>query len=164
LVLADPGPTTFQHLYGPIVADRDPAGYPLSMFAPFREQALLFRERGELPNYRIFWARGSIHPFMATSLLQHNCETPSPHASYSGDLRAASTLTDPFERYLNDTVDKSDGPDNGLFDGEIADVVVGGLGMLDTKYLLYTRADTVRSVDLPEPTPILVCPRIAGLA
>ena len=156
IILADLGPTTFQHLYIPSDVAR------ATNFQEFDDQAQSFFDKGELPNYRLFWARGEVHPYFAYGRLLFSGQTPLPHGFHPGDLLTVFDFVNPFERFLSIRLNalSADEDLGSMVDWEL---ISTGIKMLNIKYLLATQGNqkSLKIVDFPTHSPILVSSHIA---
>ena len=155
-IMADLGPTTFQHPFIPTDASR------ATSFQEFKDQAQLFLEKGELPNYRLFWARGEVHPYFAYGRLLFSGQTPLPHGFHPGDLLTVFDFVNPLERFLSTRLsDLSNDADlSSMADWKL---ISSGLKMLNAKYIIATQGDkkTLKIIEFAPNSPILVAPHIA---
>lgn len=162
-IVADLGPATFQHPYMP--PGKDPLGYPASLYESFGDLARPYRDQGELPGYRIFWALGDTHPFLALGWLHAKTHTPLPHGIQAGELQAAAAFVAPLERYLSKVLGEASADQlSALLSG--FPFMANALVLLNVKYLLLTRADhTLASPGNIFPnTPVLAFPRALGIS
>ena len=137
IVVADLGPTTFQHCYrDPQTADA--TGTPLSFYAPLKADAATYAERGELPEYRVMWSRGGLYRFLATGLYYHT-DTAVPDGPHPGELRAVFDFVRPFEGLMSAAMSQVDRRD--LSQVHIDYPVYAGLYLLNVRYLLVHRED-----------------------
>jgi len=156
LLLVDLGPTTFQHPYTPSQEEG-------VQFSEFKKKARAFRQTGQLPNYRLFWAHGGTYTFFANGFLPFSSQTPTPHGLLNGDLKTMADFADPLERYISFRLkDLKSG--FHLSSLENWEEILGGLRMLNIRHLLGTpdRGNDIHVFDLPGNTPILVSPQAAN--
>ena len=161
-ILADLGPTTFQHPYRD--SQRTPTGHDPALFRQFREAAEPFHRRGELPDYRIMWSRGETHASLAVSLLQVLTATPTIDATHPGNLRTLFWFIKPFERFADGTLAGLKGnPD--LLSLPNFDFVRAGSRLLNVRHLLASQPDgRIRTLSAPAAGgPLLVSHRITGV-
>lgn len=161
LVVADLGPTTFQHPYSDPDSPIDAANVSFEFYESVFSQSRAYEERGELPGYRVVWATSDIYRFHRTSLLYFNTRTPVPDGPHPGELHSVFQFVRPFMRL----VDMSIAPDLAA-DGSQLNVnptVYEGLTLLNVRYLL-ARAASGRTLglQLPDPSPIHVSARLSS--
>jgi hypothetical protein len=159
-MLADLGPTTFQHPC--MSADNDPLGYSQAVYERIGKLGRPFADQGQLPNYRALWALGPTHPFLGLGWLYHRGLTPLAQGFQAAELPAAVEQIGPFSRYVAEVWKNASGAE--LPNLPDYPFVARSLAALNVRFLLYTRADH----DLAWPagqfphTPVLVSARAKG--
>ena len=155
VLLADLGPTTFQQPYVAEGLSR------IISYDRFREWTRPYEERGELPNYRLFWARGDMHYYLAYGQLQVEARTPLPHGYHPGELLSVSVFVNPLERFLSETLGMMPDADEPTL-MRLNKTFTDAMGMLnDRGFLLTSRDHALKVLDWNGVnSPILVSSRI----
>jgi hypothetical protein len=155
-VVMDLGGTTFQQ---PFVAEE------LSRLIPyekFRELARPYQERGELPDYRLFWARGDIYFYLGFGQIQVEGQTPFPHGYHPGELRTVAEFTHPLERFFSTVMRQLPAGDEEMV-GRLNDIFYDSMGMLNVGLFLLSHDEkTTKALNLSaSSSPVLVSARVA---
>lgn len=159
VVVADLGPTTFQHAYTDADGLTDPSGVAFDFYESIREHARVFESRGEIPPYRAVWVRAAMHRFMATGLLYTNTHTPVPDGPHPGELVAIFRYVRPFERLVNTAI--ADAVSQQTRQLHLDATLYAGMALLNVRYLLArSESGTTLGLELPDPSPIHVSSRL----
>ena len=156
LVLLDLGPTTFQHPYLP-AGGSGPAQGDAERSNLLRDDAGALPDN-QIPDDRVFWPFGDIHPYLAIGKLYFITHTPAPFAPHPGDVRAASAFVEPLERYISAALTGSGRTDWEAVVDENKEIL-RALKLLNVRYLLCAGSDDL--VQIRHASPVLVSPRIA---
>lgn len=157
LIVADLGPTTFQHLFRSSQTSVDSAGIASEFFEGFRARARDFEQQGLLPNYRAFWARPDL---LAPGLFYYSTTTPSPDGPHPGELPAVFRFVRPFERLVDVSTASRLTTSAGQLDVDAT--IYAGLSLLNARFLLSrSTAGQALGLELPHPSPIHVSSRLS---
>jgi len=159
VVVADLGPTTFQHPYRDGASDVDTAGVSVAFNEGFLARARVYETRGELPNYRAIWAHSNMNRFLATGLFYYNTRTPISDGPHPGELPSVFRFVRPFERLVDAAIVRSLNDEAWQLDVE--PMVYSGLALLNVRFLLSrTASGQAIGLELPDPSPIHVSARL----
>jgi hypothetical protein len=155
VLVADLGPTTFQHPYRDPLSRIDPANVSFEFYESLFAESRAYEERGELPGYRVVWAAADMNRYHGTGLLYFNARTPVPDGPHPGELHSVFRFVRPLIRL----VDMSIAPNLVADDSQlnVDPTVYEGLTLLNVRYLLARSASgRTLGLQLPDPSPIHV--------
>lgn len=157
LVVADLGPTTFQHLFRSAQAPVDSAGIAVEFFDGFRQRAQVYEQKQLLPDYRAVWARPDL---LASGLFYYNTRMPSPDGPHPGELPAVFRFVRPFERLVDISIGSKLATGGSQLD--VDPTVYAGLSLLNARFLLSrSTAGQTLGLELPHPSPIHVAAQLS---
>jgi len=160
VVVADLGPTTFQHPYRDGASDVDTAGVSVGFNEGFLARARAYESRGELPDYRAIWAHSNMNRFLATGLFYYNTRTPISDGPHPGELPSVFRFVRPFERLVDAAIVRRLNDEGWQLDVE--PMIYSGLALLNVRFLLSrTASGQAIGLELPDPSPIHVSARLA---
>jgi hypothetical protein len=164
LILADLGPTTFQHPYIP--RSVSPAGYPLDMVEGLAAETIRFEE-GEMPNYRLYATTAQIHPFVAIGWLQYRTGMPLFQTLYAEAPLGYDYLAAPWARFAAPRLDRARWEDQVEARREY-ELVFAGARLLNIRHAVAIESQAGKQtrryfrMGWGNSTPVLVAPRIMG--
>ena len=151
VLLVDLGPTTLVHGY--ISPETRDSISGVSALEGLRED-IANLPPGGLPAYRLFSSTGGAHPQLAVGAA-HVAGLPTFQSLHPGAVRASTDFGRQLEALLNQTLEPLGHPAE-LADHPLADVVAGGLGLFNVRYILVNRReDFFFSAKGLEHTPLL---------
>ncbi len=158
VLLVDLGSTTFQH---PFASHQTTGtGYPRSLYEPMKREADTFLQ-GEIPNYRIMWATGVLHGFLA--LGEALFFTSTPITSSIHDL-PASRMVESVRELITHEVNQST---YDQFENVARyELLLKCMYLLNVRYLLYTNegGDSTEQLELMRRSPVVVSNNLSALA
>jgi hypothetical protein len=135
-LLVDLGPTTFLHGYVD-AKTRDMISGTAALEGLRSEVAAL--PVGQVPAYRLFISTGAVHSQLAVGAV-HVEGIPTFQSLHPGAVRASTAFGRPLEQLLNQVLEPLESP-AALALHPLADVVSGGLGLFNTRYVLINQPD-----------------------
>ena len=160
MLCIDLGPTTLQQPY--VAAGTDALDNPQAPWYGYRQEAVAYRVRGELPPYRVSWLRGAVSHFTAVGFLPFAARTPTPDILLSADLAPGRLFSQPLANFTGHIVGSAERFE-GLDHSRPFALAKAGFAMLNVRHLLLTWRDgSIRPLRLTGDTPLLVAPRIEG--
>jgi hypothetical protein len=161
ILMVDLGATTFQQPYDPQGGGAWDEFMSFSFYSDLKEESDKY-EQGELPEYRVFHATGTMHRPLVVSWLVPRTGMPIFGGAYTELPAAHHAFCHPLEKLLNPILEQGGPP------AEVPSHLASGAYLLNTKGLIAVIRDEkteeweCRKWRYQATTPVVFSPRIKG--